>query len=76
VLTVAGLKARSKLGKGFDLEKDTPELVAALKEADRLLDLASEREPKVSREGSRTYDMQHFEHYVVCTLFRYTCNRN
>jgi hypothetical protein len=57
VLLKAGFSAGCKLGKGFDLEKDMPKLLVALNEADCLLDLASQREPKVSQEGPYAYSM-------------------
>lgn len=46
VLLKSGFTAVSKLGKGFDLDKDMPKLMAALSEADGLLDLAVHQEPK------------------------------
>ncbi|XP_023716969.1 nuclear export mediator factor NEMF homolog isoform X3 [Cryptotermes secundus] len=46
VLLKAGFSTGCKLGKGFDLEKDMSKLLAALNEADHLLDLALQREPK------------------------------
>lgn len=46
VLLKVGFNAGCKLGKGFGLEKDMPKLLAALNEADRLLDLASQQERK------------------------------
>jgi hypothetical protein len=57
VLIKAGYNAGCKLGKGFDLEKDMSKLLVALNEADYLLDLALEREPKVSQDGSCAYNM-------------------
>jgi hypothetical protein len=50
VLLKSGFTAGCKLGKGFDLDKDMPKLMAALNEADCLLDLAVQREPKVSQD--------------------------
>lgn len=55
VLLKAGFNASCKLGKGFDLEKDMPKLLTALNEADCLLDLALQWEPKVSQEGPYAY---------------------
>jgi hypothetical protein len=49
-LLKARFSAGCKLGKGFDLVKNTPELFAALSEADRLLDWASQQESKVSHK--------------------------
>jgi hypothetical protein len=57
VLIKAGFSAGCKVGKGFDLEKDMSRLLAALNEADHLLDLAVEREPKVSEDGSFAYSV-------------------
>jgi hypothetical protein len=57
VLLKSGFNAGCKLGKGFDMKKDTPKLLAALDEADHLLDLALQREPKVSQEGPYPYSM-------------------
>jgi hypothetical protein len=50
VLLKAGFSAGCKLGKGFDLDKDIPGLFAALREADHLLDQASQQESKVSKK--------------------------
>lgn len=50
MLLKSGFTAGCKLGKGFDLEKDIPRLMAALSEADNLLDLAVHQEPKVSQD--------------------------
>jgi len=50
VLLKSGFTTGCKLGKGFDLEKDMPKLVAALSEADHLLDLVAHQEPKVSQD--------------------------
>jgi hypothetical protein len=57
VLLKAGFSAGCKLGKGFDLEKDMPKLLAALSEADHLLDLALQQEPKVSQEEPYAYSI-------------------
>jgi hypothetical protein len=48
VLLQAGFTAGCKLGKGFDSDKDMPKLLAALSEADHLLDQALHQETKVS----------------------------
>jgi len=53
VLLKSGFTTGCKLGKGFDLEKDMPKLMAALSEADHLLDLVAHQEPKVSQEVPR-----------------------
>jgi predicted ribosome quality control (RQC) complex YloA/Tae2 family protein len=45
-LLKSGFTTGCKLGKGFDLEKDMPKLMAALSEADHLLDLVAHQEPK------------------------------